>query len=183
MEGVVRTRVGYAGGEAPDPTYRRIQDHTEVLQIEYDPSKISYETLLEEFWESHNPIVRPYSRQYMSLLLYHNEEQRDIIEKSRKAYEEKVGKTVLTEIKTLDRFYSAEGYHQKYYLQNRPGIVEEVRGMYPDFTSFVDSTTAARLNGYVSGKGNMEAFEEDIAKINLSEETETKIRELLDIIW
>ncbi len=105
------------------------------------------------------------------------------MKKSRKDYEERAGKPVLTEIKELDRFYSAEGYHQKYYLQNRPGIVEEVRGMYPNFTSFIDSTTAARLNGYVSGKGDMEAFEKDISQISLSEKTEARIRELLDIIW
>ncbi len=81
MKGVVRTRVGYAGGEAPDPTYRRIQDHTEAIQIEYDPSITSYEELLEIFWESHDPTSRPYSRQYMSIVLYHNQEQRQIIEK------------------------------------------------------------------------------------------------------
>ncbi len=183
MQGVVRTRAGYAGGEAPDPTYRRIQDHSETLQIEYDPSLITYEELLEVFWESHDPTARPYSRQYMSILLYHNEGQKEIIEKSREAYEAKTGRSVMTEIKALDRFYSAEGYHQKYYLQNRPGIVEEVRGMYPDFTSFVDSTTAARLNGYVSGKGNMEEFERDINKMNLPEKTEKNLRDLLDMIW
>ncbi|SFH90376.1 peptide-methionine (S)-S-oxide reductase [Tindallia magadiensis] len=183
MKGVIRTRVGYAGGEAPDPTYRKIEDHSEVIQIEYDPSVIDYETLLEVFWNSHDPTVMAYSRQYMSILLFHDEEQEKIIERSRQAYEEKSGKSVLTEIKKLDKFYSAEGYHQKYYLQNRPGIVEEVRGMYSEFNHFVDSTTAARLNGYVAGKGTMEDFEQDIAKINLSEETEQRIRELLEILW
>lgn len=179
----MRTRVGYAGGKKPDPTYHNIQDHIEMLQIEYDPSQIAYEELLEIFWETHNPTLLPYSRQYMSALLYHNEMQKERIVKSREAYEIRTGRSVVTEVAALNHFYSAEGYHQKYYLQNRPGIGEEVRSMYPDFTSFVDSTTAARLNGYIAGKGNREDFEREIKKINLSQKSEKQLRDLLEMIW
>src|SRR4051812_14157562 len=63
--GVVRTRVGYTGGELPDPTYAKLGDHTETIQLDYDPARISYEELLQIFWTGHNPVKRVWGRQYM----------------------------------------------------------------------------------------------------------------------
>jgi len=66
MQGIYRTRVGYAGGSTSSPTYRNIGDHTETIQIDYNPKEISHEELLDVFWRSHSPEVKSWSRQYMS---------------------------------------------------------------------------------------------------------------------
>ena len=80
---MVRTRVGYAGGTKENPTYTSLGDHSEAIRIDYDPTRISYAELLEIFWQSHNCTSRAYSRQYMSIILYHDEEQRKLAEESR----------------------------------------------------------------------------------------------------
>ena len=78
IEGVIRTRVGYAGGRLKAPTYTHIGDHTETVQVDYDPAQITYAELLEVFWQGHNPRSRPYSRQYMAAVFYHNQEQKEL---------------------------------------------------------------------------------------------------------
>ncbi len=67
---MVRTRVGYAGGTKRNPTYYNLGDHTETIQIDYDPTYVSYRELLDIFWESHDPAARPWSRQYMAVVFY-----------------------------------------------------------------------------------------------------------------
>ena len=79
--------MGYAGGEMPDPTYRRLGGHTETIQIEFDPTRIRYEELLAIFWQSHNPSSRR-PRQYRSIVFYHDEAQRRAAEQSRDALAE-----------------------------------------------------------------------------------------------
>ena len=75
MAGIVRTRVGFAGGTTPSPTYRQMADHTETIQIEFDPQVISYAAVLKEFWQNHYPNRDNYKgRQYISLLHYHTEQ-------------------------------------------------------------------------------------------------------------
>src|SRR5262249_18399740 len=76
LPGVVRTRVGYTGGTSKDPTYYSLGDHTETLQIDFDPTVITYEQLLEVFWHTHNPCAQPWSRRYMSTVFYHGESQK-----------------------------------------------------------------------------------------------------------
>jgi len=71
--GVVRTRVGYTGGSTKNPTYHSLGDHTETVQIDYDPTQISFEELLDVFWDSHRPTQRAWSRQYMAAVFFHNE--------------------------------------------------------------------------------------------------------------
>ena len=77
MPGIVRTRVGYAGGTTVNPTYRNIGDHAETIQIDFDPTVMTYEELLATFWASHNPIRLKLRRQYMSAIFYHDASQRD----------------------------------------------------------------------------------------------------------
>ena len=76
FEGIIRTRVGYAGGETRNPTYSHIGDHTETVQVDYDPRRITYEDLLVIFWESHSPRERAWGRQYMNAVFFHDEKQR-----------------------------------------------------------------------------------------------------------
>lgn len=172
LEGVIRTRVGYAGGTTENPTYRSIGDHTESIEIVYDPSVISYEELLDLFWESHNPAARPYSRQYMSLILYRNDEQKRAAEKSLEEREKIIGKEIRTQIVPLDIFYQAEDYHQKYNLKGNSVILEDLRRYYPDPQGITDSTAAARINGYLGRYGSKKELEREIESFGLTEEGE-----------
>ena len=79
----MRTRVGYAGGEKKNPTYHSLGDHTETIQIDYDPKQISYAKLLEVFWRSHDPLSRSCSRQHKAAVFYHNEEQKRLATETR----------------------------------------------------------------------------------------------------
>jgi methionine-S-sulfoxide reductase len=117
MDGVVRTRVGYSGGQEKDPTYRSIGDHSETIQIDYDPARISYKKLLFIFWQSHDPTYHAWSRQYMSAIFYHNDEQRKLALETRTFEEKQRNKKIQTEILPFAKFYLAEDYHQKYQLR------------------------------------------------------------------
>ena len=175
---MVRTRVGYAGGTLKDPTYRKLGDHTESLQIDFDPEVITYEELLEIFWDSHDPTLPTWSRQYMSIVFYHTEEQRRLAIESKEREESWLGRSIVTEIIPFSDFYLAEDYHQKYYLRQEPGLFQELSAIYPDISDFIDSTAVARLNGYVSGYGTPETFEEELSSLGLSEAGRNR---LLDI--
>lgn len=168
MQGVFRTRVGYAGGTLENPTYRRLGDHTETLQVDFDPEVITYEELLAVFWDSHSPTSPSYSSQYKAVVFYHNAEQERAARESREALAGKLQKKVYTEIQAYTAFYLAEDYHQKYYLQNRRELATEITSRYPDFSGFINSTAAARLNGYVSGHGSKESLEEELESLGLS---------------
>jgi len=114
---VTATRVGYAGGTTLDTTYRAMGDHSEAVQVDYDPSLISYDELLAEFWASHRPTRPATSRQYASIIFYSTDAEREAAEASKAALERSVGR-LYTEIVPLERFYLAEEYHQHYYEKN-----------------------------------------------------------------
>ena len=166
----MRTRVGYAGGSTKNPTYHNLGDHTEAIQIDFDPTKISYEQLLEVFWRSHNPGNRSWSRQYRAAVFVHNEEQKRLALESRDRVvaAETPGK-IYTEVLPFSGFYLAEAYHQKYELQQDPELMEDFRAMYPDAGDFVNSTAAARVNGYLGGYGTADDLEREVGTLGLSE--------------
>ena len=147
----MRTRVGYAGGSSEDPTYYNISDHSEAIQIDYDPTEITYQQLLDIFWNSHNPEHPSYSRQYKSMLFFHNEEQRQSGEESKKQQEDERQTTLTTEIAAFKAFYLAEDYHQKYYLKQRADLMAEFDTVYSEHSDIANSTAAARINGYLAG--------------------------------
>ena len=125
--GVVSTAVGYAGGHTPNATYEEAcsgrTGHAEVVQVAFDPAKVSYEQLLKVFWEYHDPTQgmrqgNDMGTQYRSIILAVDDEQRRRAEASRAAYQERLTAagfgTITTEIRGLDRLYYAEDYHQQY---------------------------------------------------------------------
>jgi methionine-S-sulfoxide reductase len=169
----VRTRVGYAGGEKENPTYRSLGNHTETIQIEYDPDRVSYAELLDIFWHSHDPAQRPYSQQYKSIIFYHDEEQKRLALETREREADRRGKNIFTEIVPASRFYLAEDYHQKYYLQQTADLMREFQRMYPA-GGWIDSTAAARVNGYL-GRNNTARLPQEIQRLGLSSEAEQKL--------
>jgi len=165
MEGVVRTRVGYAGGTTPEPTYYNLGDHTEVVQVEYDPTLCSYADLLEVFWSSHDPRATARKRQYRTVILTDTVVHRQAAERTRRAVESKLGGSVETAIEDLDAFHLAEPYHQKYELRSTPVLGDELVEHYGD--DLVDSTVAARLNGFVAGHGDADRRRAFLAELDL----------------
>jgi peptide-methionine (S)-S-oxide reductase len=174
---VVRTRVGYAGGDKENPTYHSLGNHAETIQIDYDPARISYSELLDLFWASHSPTSRPWSSQYASIIFYHDEEQKRLAEESLAREEEQRGKPIYTEIVPLDRFYLAEDYHQKYRLQGDRVLSAEFEAIYPDIEDLIGSTAAARVNGYLGGNGSLGQLESEIDRLGLSPEGQEHLRE------
>jgi peptide-methionine (S)-S-oxide reductase len=177
---VVRTRVGYAGGTTKNPTYYNLGDHSETIQIDYDPTQISYEELLDVFWDSHNPTGRSWSRQYMSIVFYHNEEQKSLAMETRDREAAKAQSKIYTEIVPASEFYLAEAYHQKYQLQRVSELMQVFRAIYPHNDQFVDSTAAARINGYLGGYSTFEALQVELDKLSLPPEVS---KNLLDIVY
>jgi peptide-methionine (S)-S-oxide reductase len=127
LSGVKSVTSGFAGGHTENPTYQQVctetTGHAEVTQIEFDPEKISYPKLLEVFWQAHDPTTL--NRQgadegtsYRSIILYRDEKQKLIAEKSKLEAQENFKHPIVTEIVPLTKFYQAEDYHQEYYDNN-----------------------------------------------------------------
>lgn len=163
----MRTRVGYCGGTTDHPTYRSIGDHAESIQIDFDPTVISYEKLLEVFWTTHNPCRRAWSRQYMSAIFYADAAQLLAIERTRRRFVA-TPEQIQTEVVPLTRFWLAEDYHQKYRLRAEPKLAAELQAIYSDPVQFAASTAAARINGWLDGNGSKAQLERDIGRLGLS---------------
>lgn len=163
--------MGYAGGSSENPTYYRLGDHTETLQVDYDPERISYERLLEIFWEEHDPTSKSWSPQYKAAIFYHNEEQKRMAFVTRERIAAKLRKPIHTEVIPFSRFFVAEDYHQKYYLRQSRQILIEFNGYYPKAADLMNSTAAARVNGYLGGYGHAESLKSEIEHLGLSEES------------
>jgi peptide-methionine (S)-S-oxide reductase len=170
--------VGYSGGTTEDPTYRNIGDHSETVRIEYAPTQISYQQLLDFFWDSHNPTYPSLSQQYASLVFYHNEEQQRLAQETRQREQTASGREIFTEIVPASEFYLAEDYHQKYYLRQVPELITDMSAIYPETIDLVASTAAARINGYLGGHGTPEALQEQIDSFGLSPAGKEKLLEI-----
>ena len=133
-DGIYATAVGYAGGHTANPTYEEVcsgrTGHTEVVLVVFDPKKISYDTLLKTFWESHDPTQgmrqgNDVGTQYRSGIYYYDEAQRAAAERSRDDYQRALSAaghgTITTEIIPAPEFYFAEDYHQQYLAKNPDG--------------------------------------------------------------
>lgn len=129
LNGVISAESGYTGGNTTNPTYKEVctgeTGHAECLQITFDPSKISFDELLEVFWQTHDPTTlnrqgADIGTQYRSAIFYHNNAQKEKAEKY-KAELDKSGafeNPIVTEITAFDKFYPAEDYHQQYFENN-----------------------------------------------------------------
>jgi peptide-methionine (S)-S-oxide reductase len=127
LPGVKSVTSGYAGGTKENPTYKEVctgnTGHAEVIQIKYDPKVISYEKLLETFWEAHDPTTLnsqgpDHGTQYRSIILYSTEAQKAEAEKSKAGAQKYFRQPIVTEIVPLAQFYPAEDYHHDYYRLN-----------------------------------------------------------------
>jgi peptide-methionine (S)-S-oxide reductase len=147
----VRTRVGYAGGTKPSPTYRDLGDHTEALQVDFDPARITFAQLLEVFWQEHDPCGRAWSTQYKAILFHDGEAQRRAAAASAEQIARERGRKVTTELVAHARFWPAEDYHQKYALRHEHPLYENVRALLPSEAEFRDAELTAKLNAFAAG--------------------------------
>jgi methionine-S-sulfoxide reductase len=150
---VLRTRVGYAGGKQDKPTYYHLGDHTEAIQIEFDPKKIGYADLLKIFWASHDECGRVWSNQYKAVLWTHGSSQARIARASAAAQAKARGKELTTAVVEAPRFWIAEDYHQKYNIRRHKKLVRLLIGADATEKQIRESTLIARANGWVSGHG------------------------------
>jgi peptide-methionine (S)-S-oxide reductase len=130
LNGVISVMPGYSGGHTVNPTYKEVcsgeTGHAECTQIIYDPSKISYDELLEVFWEVHDPTTlnrqgADVGTQYRSVIFYHNDEQKRLAEKYKTELDRSgaYDKPIVTQVAPLEKFYPAENYHHDYYEYNK----------------------------------------------------------------
>ena len=123
IEGVTRTCVGYTGGTLDNPTYEDVCSHTtghaEVVEVTYDPERVSYEDLLAVFWRNHDPTQLnrqgwDVGDQYRSVVFFHDEEQQDAASQSKAREQQSLSAPIVTQIEPAETFYEAEDYHQQY---------------------------------------------------------------------
>jgi peptide-methionine (S)-S-oxide reductase len=128
VPGVIKITSGYAGGAMPNPTYAQVctgrTGHAEVVQITYDPSKVTYGQLLDLFWKAHDPTTlnrqgADHGTQYRSIILTSTPEEAAEAEASKKKAQAQFPDPIVTQIVPLTTFYPAEGYHQDYYRNNK----------------------------------------------------------------
>ena len=127
VPGVLDAAVGYSGGTTANPTYEDVcsdeTGHAEVVQVKFDPAKVSYDKLLDLFFELHNPTLLnrqgpDVGTQYRSAIFYHSPEQQKAAEAAKQRHQPKFQRPIVTEVKPAAPFYRAEEYHQQY-LQKR----------------------------------------------------------------
>jgi peptide-methionine (S)-S-oxide reductase len=127
LNGVSTVKSGYAGGKPEDANYKKVSsgatEHAEVVQLEFDPAKVSYEKLLEVFWAAHDPTTpnrqgNDVGPQYRSVIFYENDAQKAAAEKSMKDAQPQFKSPIVTEIAPLTQFHVAEDYHQNYFNEN-----------------------------------------------------------------
>jgi len=179
IPGVVRTRVGYAGGITKDPSYTNLGDHSETLEIDYDPGKISYEDLIKIFWSSHDPTTGSWSRQYRAAIFYHNDAQKKVAFETSAALQSGLLSEIMTEIIPFTKFYLAEDYHQKHALQHSYEYLQEFKAIYHSFKDIISSTAATRVNGYLGGYGTLKELQAEMDSYGLSEKAKDH---LLDFV-
>jgi peptide-methionine (S)-S-oxide reductase len=123
IQGVKSTRVGYAGGRTTNPSYREVcagdTNHAEVVEVTFDPAKVSYEELLDVFWANHDPTQvnrqgPDVGTQYRTVVFFHSAEQEKSAQASRDALQERLPRPIATQIVPAEQFWEAEDYHQQY---------------------------------------------------------------------
>lgn len=121
LHGVVHAEVGYTGGTSSNPSYHDISDHTEAVQIEFNPHVISFEQLLDKFWSLHDPTAE-YESRFRSIIFYLDETQRELAEESKNTKQADYDEPIATEILPANKFYQAEPYNQDYLARMRGEI-------------------------------------------------------------
>ena len=162
--------MGYTGGLKVNPTYYSLGDHTETVDIDYDPEVTSYENMLALFWKHHDPTNRT-SQQYKSVIFYHDVQQEKLARESLKEAQQCRSKKIATVIVPATQFYEAEKYHQKYMMQQHPILMSAL-----NVVSITSSHLCTRVNGYLGANGKTKDFDQEWEILGLNENMAEYIR-------
>ncbi|WP_034298635.1 peptide-methionine (S)-S-oxide reductase MsrA [Bacillus sp. 37MA] len=181
LPGIIRTRVGFAGGATENPTYRGMGDHTETIEMDFNPEILSFEEILHVFWNNHTSTnrVNYKERQYMSILFYHDEQQKQSILNVKKELEDDRNETIETEVVPYSGFTLAEEHHQKYYLKRFSIAVDLLNTHYPSMDAFTHSTLTARLNGFVREFGTLNDIKNEVSDWDIGEDSHQIVLDIL----
>lgn len=127
---------------------------------------------------AHNPTRRSWSQQYKAAIFYHNQAQQQMALASKTQQAVQHNAPITTEIIPASEFYLAEDYHQKYMLSHSVELLDEFRTIYPNHRDLVNSTAAARINGYVSGYGDMAQLQQELDRLGLSSKGRQRLLEM-----
>lgn len=169
--------MGYAGGTTDFPTYGNIGNHTETVQVDFNPEKITYDQLLEVLWNSHRYTRQTGMAQYKNAIFYHNQMQKHAALASKEALEKRTGEAVRTDIVPLNSFTPAEDYHQKYLLKNS-AMKHLLNKFYTRHSDLVHSTAAARLNGYAGRYGTKEQLLREFQSLGVDQKAKKVLEKL-----
>jgi peptide methionine sulfoxide reductase MsrA len=159
-----------------NPTYHSLGNHTEAVEIDFDPKEISFSEVLALIWKSHNPIGARRSNQYKSAIWFANDQQRDAIKASIEPLQRRYQRPLTTEVLPRATFFLAEDYHQKYVLQRHDRVMKKFNLFYPNFEDFINSTAAARLNGLAYGSQSKDVFDQEQAQYGFTLDELTPLR-------
>ncbi len=161
IDGVLRTRVGYAGGDSTTPSYDNLGNHIEVFEVDYDPDLLSYEDMVKLYFYVYDATARPFSQRVTPVIYYRNEAEQEISERVKLSIEANSEKGLFTVIRPLEVFYLAEEKHQLSYLKQETSLYMEVREIFVEEDALLLSILASKLNGFIAGYG----LDSDLASI------------------
>jgi Peptide methionine sulfoxide reductase len=150
VDGIVKTRVGYAGGDMDNPQYHDLGTHTETIQLEYDPAQWDFSDVIKRIARSMTLDQQPQMRQYHNILFYTDSREHDIIQSTIDSLSHE-NDDVIVRIEPIDTFYTAESYHQKYHLRTKRWAVDAFNQAGYDAEALRESPAAAVINSSLAG--------------------------------
>lgn len=176
IDGVLRTRVGYAGGNSTNPSYDNLGNHVEVFEVDYDPEILSYATMVELYFTTYDATARPFSQRVASVIYYRNKDEQVIAEQIKSSLEAASEEGIFTILRPIDTFYLAEEKHQLSYLKQEVSLYAELQVMFDEEDQLLLSILASKLNGFIAGYGHEEDFEHVLSKSSLSQASLDRLR-------
>ena len=150
VDGIVKTRVGYAGGDVDNPQYHDLGTHTETIQLEYDPAQWDFSDVIKRITRSMTLDRQPQMRQYHNILFYTDSREREIIQSTIDSLSHETD-DVIVRIEPIDTFYTAESYHQKYHFRTKRWAVDAFNQAGYDAEALRESPAAAVINSSLAG--------------------------------
>jgi len=174
VPGVIRVRVGFTGGVEPDPSYNDPKDHAEALTLHFDPDRVSYQRLLEVFWDYHDWTVEN-ATNYASIIFAHDDQQKAAGNASLTEMTGKTERSIQTKILPYTQFWPSDDEFQHSLLQQQKAIFERLK--IPP-TMLAHSHLATKVEGYVCGYAKPEMFDDEVTELSLPKSLAVAIRKM-----
>ena len=168
-KGVVLTRVGFAGGSSPEPSYTSQGNHAETVEVAYDPQRTSYKELLKHFWKHHNPHAKPVFDSSASAIFIADSQDKKVAEMAKSEWLAAHPNTSLSSsIREIKQFYPARTEQQKHYLQQDPILLESL----PQYDEILHTPLATKLNSVSGRGGERQALSQSLSGFGISSEAQ-----------